>query len=154
MREILLNREYVALVDDEDYERVVAVGKWCEDDGYAVRGSKPYCMARFILGLTDPKIEVDHEDHNGLNNQKYNLRVATRVQNNHNLRKQRPPTSSKYKGVSFDKGNSKWVAQIKIAGRSKHLGYFLSEDQAARIYDEAARLHFGEFACTNFAEAA
>lgn len=38
-------------------------------------------MHRWIMGVTDPEIEVDHRDNDGLNNQRYNLRPCTHLQN-------------------------------------------------------------------------
>jgi hypothetical protein len=41
-------------------------------------------------------------------------------------------------------------AQITINGKKKHLGVFVSEREAAKSYDVAARKHFGDFAVCNF----
>jgi hypothetical protein len=46
--------------------------------------------------------------------------------------------SSCFKGVSWDKKNNKWKAEIKIGGKSSHLGRFDNENTAAQTYDEAA----------------
>ncbi len=102
-------------------------------------------LHRFLLGLTDPKIIVDHEDRNGLNNQRGNLRVATKSQNEANSCKQHG-TTSRFKGVSWNKRGGKWEAQIA----HRHLGCFADEMSAALAYDTAARKHFGEFCNCNF----
>ena len=52
-------------------------------------------------------------------------------------------SSSKYRGVSLNKGqkSKSWQVRIKIDGKLKHLGYHATEEEAARAYDaEAARL--------------
>jgi hypothetical protein len=90
---------------------------------------------------------ADHIDHNGLNNQKSNLREATYSQNNGNMRKAESGCSSKYKGVSRHKTG--WQAKIYKEGRSFHLGSFLNEEAAAIAYNEAATQMFGEFAHLN-----
>lgn len=45
----------------------------------------------------------------------------------------------RFKGVSFHKGNNKWIAQIKIDGKVKYLGEWDDDLTAARAYDTAAR---------------
>ena len=50
------------------------------------------------------------------------------------------PRRSKYVGVTWNKKNKKWQAQITINGKSKNLGYYHDEKEAARIYDEQAAL--------------
>jgi len=153
MKEIPLMQGYVALVDDEDYQRINQF-KWCLNKTrkvrYAHRAIKQttVLMHRFILGLTDPKVQVDHWDRNGLNNQRSNLRI-TRTQNQHNtgLRKD---NASGYKGVYWDEDRQKWVANIGIKGKRKYLGSFTTAEEAALAYDAKAREVFEEFAYINF----
>ena len=42
--------------------------------------------------------------------------------------------SSKYRGVFWNKSNSKWRAEITINGKKKHLGYFINEKDAYECY--------------------
>jgi hypothetical protein len=93
---------------------------------------------------------VDHEDGNGLNNQRHNLRDATQQENTRNRSKMVPPTSSQYKGVCWDKERNKWVAHIDIGeGRKRKLGRFTVERDAAVAYNKAAIEIFGEYALVN-----
>ena len=105
MKAIQLTRGYKALVDDADYEWL---NKW---KWYAVKGTSTYYvmtyiknrstrMHRLILGLTDPKILGDHKDHNGLNNQRHNIRICTISENQKNKISR---GSSKYLGVCLQK---------------------------------------------------
>lgn len=106
-------------------------------------------MHRLILGLQlGDKRECDHRDGNGLNNQRSNLRVCTRAQNNRSGRKLRGGTS-KYKGVCWHRHRHKWMSYIRLNGKQTFLGYFNLEADAARTYDVAALKYFGEFALTN-----
>lgn len=45
---------------------------------------------------------------------------------------------SRYRGVIWHKSNSKWEARIYENGKQRFLGYYTSEEEAARVYDEAA----------------
>ena len=46
---------------------------------------------------------------------------------------------SRFPGVSWVKKGRKWHAQIRINGRTKHLGSFKVEEDAARAYEAAAK---------------
>ena len=117
-----------------------------EWNALTVAGSLPK-TPRFIMNVTDPEIHVDHEDHNGLNCQRSNLRKCVRGENDGNRRKTRG--SSQYRGVSWSKGKGRWRACITIE-KTVHLGYFVNEREAALVYDTAARSRFGVFANCNF----
>lgn len=168
MREVpLRSRKYpglVALVDDEDYERVSRHTWWPakrDRTFYAwtrlVKGddSSAILLHRFIFPIIG---ELDHQDLNGLNCQKHNLRPATRQQQSRNRNKDKglmgKPTTSAYKGVWKDSHNNlnPWTAEITVSRKRIRLGCFSEEQEAARAYDRAARKFFGEFAKTNFNE--
>lgn len=145
----------VAFVDDEDYERVNKY-KWSADK--AKRGFTIYAMAqipgrgrvrmhRFIMNFPEDQ-SIDHKDNNGLNNQKSNLRYATRSQNMGNKSKSLG-TTSQYKGVTKTAHN-KWMSRIHNE-KSFYLGTYGSEIEAAKVYDYKAKELFGEFAKLNFA---
>jgi hypothetical protein len=157
MREIPLTQGQVALVDDEDYERLSAF-KWQVRRGrytfYAQRGvtvsagvQRTVQMHRVILDAPRD-MDVDHRDGNGLNNQRENLRLCTNTENQRNKRRYVNNTSG-YKGVHWAKNVGKWWAYIHVDGAYKNLGYFTSKEDAARAYDEAAVKYYGEFAFLN-----
>lgn len=143
-----------ALVDDEDYDLVMQHRWHVWEQGrhgpyVAATITRPDgCrtttrMHNLIMGT----LSIDHQNGDGLDNRRANLRPATQSQNNANQRR-RGGTSS-YKGVYWDRANQRWKAQISIDGRMRHLGNFLAEDEAARAYDVAAVAAWGEFAATN-----
>jgi hypothetical protein len=155
-REITLAKGQVAIVDDEDFERVNAKHWMPRKDSnswYAIRHEQTLLrkttimMHRFILGA-DSGTEIDHWNGNGLDNRKENLRVATKSQNAANRFKQ--GGSSKYKGVSWYAPLGQWRSRIKKDKHDIHIGYFDVEEDAARAYDEKAQELFGEYARTNF----
>jgi hypothetical protein len=100
---------------------------------------------------------VDHRDGNKANNHLENLRLASKAQNAYNSKKRQSSVfqangkpSSNYKGVMWIKAANKWMAQIRLNGKSTYLGSYIDETEAARAYDTAALLHYGEFARGNF----
>lgn len=99
-----------------------------------------------------PEAMIDHQDGDRTNNRWQNLRAATQNQNARNRKSK--TGSSKYLGVYWHCIKKKWVAAIRSGGRSKYLGSFVDEADAARVYDNAARQIHGEFACPNFPDAA
>lgn len=155
-KSIPLTQGKFALVDNEDFEKVNKY-KWCfQTRGYAYRhapaefysrGCVLY-MHRIIMNAPDG-IEVDHINGDKLDNRRENLRFANRSQNSRNTPKRKNGTSG-FKGVTFVKRLSKWKAQIEIDNRGKYLGVFLDKEDAARAYDEVAKMYFGEFAKLNF----
>jgi hypothetical protein len=142
MKEIKLTQGKVAMVDDEDFERINA-HKWCAVDfagkfyaGRSENGKSAY-MHREVLGTVPTGIEVDHIDGDGLNCQRNNLRFVTRRQNFQNRHIKR---TSKYPGVSWDKINNKWRAGMNLNGASKNLGRFSTEEDAFRAYKKAVNI--------------
>jgi hypothetical protein len=122
VKEIPLTRGYVVLVDDEDYEQLskrhwTALVKRNNVYAYRVFGSGCEYLHRVVMGVTDPNIEVDHRDHNGLNCKKYNLRVCDSSQNGANARKTTRTTSSRYKGVNWHQPKGKQEKWRACCGR-------------------------------------
>lgn len=103
-------------------------------------------LHRFLLD--DPDYEVDHEDLDGLNCRRKNLRRASASQNAMN-RSMRSDNTSGYKGVGFHKGRQKWHAMISINRRRVSLGYFDAPEVAYAAYCKAAAKHYGQFARTS-----
>lgn len=100
-----------------------------------------------------PAGDVDHINRDKADNRWCNLRLATRSQNSANVAKAARRGESDYLGVTFDKSRGKWRAQIRIGGRKVNLGRYADPIEAARAYDEAACMEFGEFAELNFRRA-
>ncbi len=155
MQIISLTKDQVALVDDDDFERLsqyewAAIKSSTSHTYYATTyggAGRALSMHRLIMDAPDG-VQVDHKDGNGLNNTKANLRFATHAEN---MRNRRLSRSNKVglKGVSRQKNAATFRAQIKFEGVRHHLGNFRDAQDAARAYNKAAlRLH-GEFARIN-----
>jgi hypothetical protein len=102
-------------------------------------------MHRLIMDAPKGK-HVDHRNHNGLDNRRSNLRLATPAQNVANNRPRRA-TASGYRGVSWQ--NGQWVARINIDGRRRFLGGYADPWVAAQVWNRAAVEAWGEFALLN-----
>lgn len=143
-----------AIVDNADYEWLNR-WTWCKSFyNYVVRhaprseGHKMISMHRLIMNAPKGQL-VDHKDLNPLNNTRNNLRMATYMEQNQNQGPHRfKNNTSSYKGVS--RHGKQWQARIRINHVPTCLGTFSSEIDAAHAYDEAARIHHGDFARTNF----
>ncbi len=138
------------LVDDEDFERIryfnwtpnrikTRIVLACNIDG------KTTSIGRYILNYEGP-LEVDHIDGDPWNNQKKNLRLATRSQQ---MMNSKPQLNRKFKGVHKHK-NGKFRVLLKAYGKNVHGGYWTTEKQAAKEYDKLAIEHFGVFAKLNY----
>lgn len=156
MKKIPLSKGQFALVDDDDFDAVSAL-KWHWSYGYAVHTeylgggrSKPRYkslrMHRFIMDAING-MDVDHINHNPLDNRRSNLRVCTRGQNRSNSLKRKGV--SRYKGVSWAKARGRWVAQIRKDGKCHEIIATTDEREAALYYDIAAQLFHGHYACVN-----
>lgn len=162
MKTIDLTQDMVALVADEDYE---CLNRWkwharkSRNLYYAVRwdysGDRPVTVYMHNVVLErklgcplGDGVKADHEDRNGLNNQRSNLREATLAQNGSNRKLQKNNTSG-YVGVSWNNGRQRWVARIKVNRELRYLGAFVDPQDAALAYDAAAIKYHREFASTN-----
>ena len=150
MVSIALAHGYVSTIDEIDVESV-AGHRWhavdCGRGRIYVRGKLGY-LHRFIMKPGAGQI-VDHIDGDGMNNTRSNLRVCRQAENVRNREGNKGPKTSLYKGVYWAKDIKRWRAYVEVDGKRRWLGCFLSEDEAAKAYNDAAvRLH-GEFARLN-----
>lgn len=158
--EIQLSQGLVALIDEADMKKVEGL-QFCATKGtstwYAVsREVGP--LHRFLMDAPTDML-VDHKDHNGLNNRRENLRICTQRQNGRNRKgaARKEGRTSRFLGVSWSKQARGWRAVIAAgplmadgAASLIDIGRFANEEDAARAYDAAALLCFGEFASPNF----
>jgi hypothetical protein len=147
----------VALVDDEDYERLIAGPRWhaakYRNTWYAMRHvringkSVKEFLHRRVMNCPTGK-QVDHKNRNGLDCRKSNLRLATPSENGLNGRARK--SLSGFRGIKRVNGTH-WQPRIIINGKSvARFGSYIDPEEAARVYDNLARRYYGEFACLNF----
>jgi len=164
MAEIFTRKGERILVDDADFDALNEFtwyvkrypNKIISDKFYAQRNGRredgtriTIFMHRQITGM--PKgYDVDHWDHDGLNNQRANLRVATRSQNMCNSRL---PERDLPRGVCFDPRRNNYIAQIWVDGKHMRLGSYKDPALAALAYDAASRKYHGVFGARNTPDA-
>lgn len=131
------NLTSTAIVSDEDFEMVGKFSWYRTSTGYAATSKSGY-MHRMIMGLArGDGLEVDHKNHDTLDNRRENLRVVTHAEN-HTNRKLHAKSTSGLPGVV--KKRNKWAAQTAIGGKTKYLGTFSTPRAARRaVLDYQAR---------------
>jgi hypothetical protein len=154
VKQIPLTRGFVALVDDEDYERI-STYRWhfCPHttSNYAntAHDGTTVGMHRIIMNAKSGE-EVDHINYDGLDNRRSNLRICLPKENKRHRGKchGRWP----YKGVGYNAALPfrPWSARIRNGGKQIHLGNYATIEEAARAYDSAALQFHKQFAALNF----
>ena len=164
MKEIKLSQgsknagKYVALVDDSDYDYLMQ-WKWFAKTTKSDDKTYNYAICNFIKDgkwtssimhrmIMNPNKgdQIDHIDHNGLNNQKSNLRICTHSQNQMN---RYGSSSTGYKGV-YKSRHGNYFASIQYDNKRISLGTYKTPEEAAQIYDNAAMRYHKEYANLNF----
>jgi hypothetical protein len=150
-----LTRDQYALIDSSDLifvgefnwyvqklsycEGWVACRKWWTD------GKRTVVLMHRELCNAPANMDVDHKNHNTLDNRGANLRICTKSENSQNRRLRRD-NSSGYKGV-YATRDGNWMAQIRTSGKLIYLGTFDDPELAHSAYVRAAMRCHGEFYC-------
>lgn len=140
--------------DLEDYDLIKDYCWYISDEGYVKSRSselsKIVSLHRVVTGLDDLLYDIDHKNGESTrnDNRKFNLRIATRSQNQMNKGKQKNNTSG-IVGVGWHKTTNKWVAYIAINKKQIHLGLFDKKEDAIKARKEAEDKYFGEWSYDN-----
>lgn len=122
----LTNTDKVAIVDDDDFDVLSAVGPWRFQKspanlyGYALNPT--FGMHTLIMklnGLWRHRQDVDHKNRCGLDNRKENLRMASVSQNFCNKALRRDNTSG-FPGVRFDDSERRWVSDLELGSSNRN----------------------------------
>jgi len=151
MPTMYINCEVPTEISEEDFDVLNGFEFSLTSDGRYLQCTSPkqYDKRRLHdivgewMGLIGP--EIDHKDTNGFNNERTNLRSATRNQNAANSKLSKANTTG-YKGVTFSKRHNKYMAKITVNYKTIHLGYFNDPEIAYNSYCNAAIKYFGQFA--------
>lgn len=158
MKEIKLTQGKVAIVDENLFDELNKY-KWHYGLGYARRNirlengkRKMIFMHRAIMD-TPEGFETDHINGIKLDNRRENLRIVTKELNQHNSKPRKDKSNSRYKGVTFYKSKrhktGKWTARIQVNNKRITIGYYKTEIEAAKAYNEYARSVYGDYAMLN-----
>lgn len=144
------------LIDDEDYDKIKDY-KWhismihgykrVKTCFYINKKRITIYLHRFIMNVSKDK-QVDHKNHNTLDNRKCNLRICTSQQNTWNQAIHKNNTSG-IKGVCWHKARNKYNAKIAFNSKNMHIEYFDSKEDAKNAYNKKALELYGEFAYLN-----
>lgn len=130
--------------DLEDYDKIKDYC-WCiNNDGYIV--SNKQLLSRLIMDISDQNYDIDHihGKESRCDNRKSNLRMTTRSQNNMNKNIIKSNTSGAT-GVTWNKTNNKWIAQIFVNRKHLYLGSFTNFEDAVKARKQAEEKYFGEY---------
>lgn len=155
MKKIQLSQGYVALVDDEDFDKI-SRHSWHADvvkDGSRIyartsiglgKGKKKNIRLHRFIMEPKPKEIVDHINGNSstLDCRRENLRIVNKSKNGHNAKINKRNTSG-YKGVSFHPQTHKWQARILINGKRKYFGLFISAELASTKVEKERLIQLG-----------
>ena len=138
----ILTRGWVTLVSPGD-------AHFLEERLWSAYETERQVYAHSAVGLlhrqilkAEPSVLTDHENWNGLDNRRENIRACNKSQNAANSRQNR----NRHGFVGVNKAHQKYRAQF----RKKYIGIFSSAEEAARAYDREAVKYYGEFARLNF----
>jgi hypothetical protein len=95
-----------------------------------------------------PVGDLDHINGCRADNRFANLREATRSENMFNCKSHRDSTS-RFRGVSWNEADKRWVVGVSVNGRRKHIGRYADEVDAAKAFNDAATKYYGQFARLN-----
>jgi hypothetical protein len=127
-----------ALVDEDDFERVSKYKWYLSTDGYGLGTveKKTIRLHHFVFKNPENRHVIDHINQDRLNNQKSNLREVSKSMNSQNIKKNIDiATTSKFKGVSWNKNNKNWLSCGRYNKKRVQLGSFETEEEAGKIYD-------------------
>jgi len=117
--------------------------RWYKTSTGYVATNNNLTMHQFVMNFPEG-LEIDHINHDPLDNRICNLRPCTSAQNKWNLRIRKSNTTG-YKGVTYDKNRQKYVARLS----NIHLGRYDTSLQAAEAYNRKALELHGQFALLN-----
>lgn len=137
---------------DKDDLNVIQGKCWSVDkDGYVNHWENGHNQKLHRILMENTDFPIDHINGDPRDNRRCNLRIATPKQNSRNA-SLRKDSSTGFKGVHYRKNRNSFVALIRVDNKLKYLGSFKDPNEAAKAYDKAAFLYFGEFARPNFRE--
>jgi len=132
--------------DLEDYDKIKDYC-WVNNGNGYIRSTKINNKRIYIHRLVTncpSKMDIDHINHNIIDNRKSNLRICEHQKNMCNYTKPKNNTSG-VKGISWDKYNNKWKAEIMENRKKISIGNFNKFEDAVKARKEAEEKYYGEY---------
>jgi hypothetical protein len=142
--EAVIDAADVPLVEGYSWKAVVGSRRVYAATQVGGRKNKTDIRMHRLIMEAPTGVDVDHIDHNGINNRRKNMRLCTRSENLQNQRKRLDNTSG-FKGVNYYKRTGRWRAYIMRDSKERHLGYFDTPEEAYDAYCKASEELHGEY---------
>lgn len=152
------------LIDVDDLEKVKAFKyTWCASYNFSTKSYYAYVttypkdengvlgrgrlsLHRFLMNPNNtPGIQIDHINHDTLDNRKSNLRITNAGENFRNRTRKNSNNTSGYRNVIWNKSSGKWSVVICKDYKQIHLGSYDDVDEAGRVAEEARKQYYGEY---------
>lgn len=145
---------FECLVDLPDFERLKELGwhwtaSWNTNANgyYATHGEyqvgagsvKTHLMHKFLMGTTASE-QVDHLNHNKLDNRRSNLRVASRSENGRNRIGANRNSQSGIRNVT--RSHRRWIVQLYVNGRVREVGHAATPEEAGALASELRQVYY------------
>jgi hypothetical protein len=152
---------FEGLIDTEDLQKLIDLNfPWCarydpDTDGYYANYSqylgkengnykhKTYSIHR-IISSAEKGVRIDHKNHNGLDNRKENLRIASIQSNAMNRERANINNTSGYRNVCVS--NDEIIVQIQVNGKNKSWKGFENLEKANEFAIKMREKYYGSFA--------
>lgn len=109
--------------------------------------AKTIYLHRFVLGVIDSKIHVDHKDNNTLDNRKQNLRQTNHSKNAQNRKSLNKNNTTGHRNVNWGNNKEFYVVQFMKNGERFKWEFSLNQyDEACKFADKKRVELFGEYA--------
>lgn len=135
------------VADAADYE-VLSKFSWCiSKTGYPVANinGKTVKLHRYLLGVKDVSVIIDHINGDPLDNRRQNLRVCTNSENTRNCKVAKNNTSG-YTGIRKIAKSGRYNVRITFNRQEIHIGNFENIEDAIEARIAAEKKYFGSFA--------
>lgn len=142
VRLLVADDDKIIKIDKEDYNKIKLFNCYIGTSGYVLISNGKFIarIHRFLMGVTDPLIYVDHSNSDILDNRKDNLRISNAQLNGQNRSKTKNSVS-KYIGVTYDKKNDIWNSRLTYNGKTVFSCSVQTEEMAARKRDLYIMIH-------------
>lgn len=133
--------------DIEDYDKIKNICWNIDAYGYVSSGGRKGKMHNYIMPKREGYV-IDHINHNRTDNRKRNLRYCTENENGQNHKIMSRNTSG-VTGVSWDKRDGIWVAQLTENHNYHYLGRYVNFEDAVQARKKAEEKYFGQYSYDN-----